>query len=222
MGLIVDIVEKTTSTGKFLVEFRARTDDGKLYVCTIWERDAERFFSEVKVGEKVHLEGVEKSELELTIKYFKGKESESGKKVAALSKAEIEEYRDRKRKQGYEFVKIQVENGFMTVSKPRKYCIKVNGVWEGKLEYAMKVLGPVYVTEALRDFGDPKNPGTLANSAEPVSFKKILEDLVSLAADSTGDTIERGIEDDFLTSLPLPNAIPAVTEDSALNGAYEA
>jgi len=221
MGVIVDIVDKNTATGKFLVEFRARSEDDKLYVCTIWEKDAERFFSEVKVGDKVHLEGVEKTELELTIKYFKGKEVEGGKKSHTLSVEEIEEYRDRKRKQGFEFIQTQVENGYMVISKPRKYCIKVNGVWEGKLEYIIKVLGPVYVTESLRDFGDIKNSGSFANNANPVSYKRILEDLISVAADSTGDVIERAVEDDFLASIPPINATPAIMEEDALDGMYE-
>jgi len=202
MGQVVDILDKTTPTGKFLVEFRARSEDEKLYVCTIWEREAEKFFSEVKVGDKVHLEGVEKSDLELTIKYFKGNEAQAGRKVSGPSEAEIEAHRAIRRSQGFEFVKIPKENGFMTIAKPRKDCIKVNGVWEGKMEYCLRVLGGKYVTEALRDFGDPKNPGTLVNSVNPISFKKILEELVVYTIAITEDTIERAEEEAILASIP--------------------
>lgn len=206
-GQIVDILDKHTSTGKFLVEFRARTEDDKLYVCTIWEKDAERFFSSIRLGEKVHLEGYEKSENEISIKYFKSKDVLAGRSVNSLNSEDIKEYQDNMRANGYEFIQIPTkERGTMTISKLRRYCIRVNGVWEGKMEYCIKVLGGDFITDALRDFGDPAKPGSLANSANPASFKKLLEDLVALAADQTGDTIERAEEDvdykSYLSCLP--------------------
>lgn len=217
-GEILDILDKHTMTGKFLVEFRARTEDGKLYLCTIWEKDAERFNSSVKVGDKIHLEGVEKNENELTIKYFKTKEGGSGKKVSGPSPEAVREFRERKRAEGFEFINTPVDDSFVAICKPRKYCIKVNGIWEGKMEYCLKVFGGKFVTDALRDFGDPKHPGSVARNTNPVSFKRILEDLVALAADQSGDTLERADEDvDYLLSSTPIASKPVEMEENTLD-----
>jgi hypothetical protein len=217
VGEIMDIRDKNTMTGKFLVEFRARTEEGKMYVCTIWEKDAERFFKEIKVGDKIHLEGVEKNENELSIKYFRGKEAKGGVKISGPTPESIAEYREKRRAAGFEFIKIPVDDEFMTISKPRQHCVLVNGNWEGKMEYCLRIHGAKFVTDAFRDFGDPQNAGSLARNTNPISFKRILEELVDLAADQTGHLVERVRED--VKALPIPpvDAKPIVMEENDID-----
>jgi hypothetical protein len=212
-GQVFDIDGKDTISGKYLVKFRVRTDDG-IVPCIMWENDAKRFTSDIKEDEKVYFEGYDKGG-DINIKYFKSTVTEkSSKKAPDVTEKELREYREKRVKLGYEFIKTDVSGQLKTVSKERGYCVKVNGVWEGKTEYAMKVLGGAYVSKALSEFGSPdmKSASALLSKANPVSFKEVINDLVAFAASETGDTLEWP-ETEPKSSLPV-TAQPAVFNDN--------
>lgn len=192
-GEVFDIDGKDTISGKYLVKFRVRTDSG-IIPCIMWEQEAKRFTNEVRDGEKIYFEGYDKGG-DVNIKYYKSTTGKSAPKAADFTPEDIQKHVAKMREKGFEFVESFPENAL--IRKRRQECVKVNGKWEGKLEYCLRVLGGKMVTQSLYEFGTPNgsNISSLLDKANPVSFKKLLIDMVAYAATETGDAIEYPEED---------------------------
>lgn len=191
-GVVCHIEDRDTRNGHYLAVVRVRTKEGKIHRCVLFNDDARRFIQRNFMDQQIYIEGRENDEGEISVKFFDG-EGDNSRPQRGVG--EIIKPEDRAR-----FLKYLSDNDLVMVphrisdartelrSSRRKDCVCVNGKWELKIEYVMRVMGAKEVTEQLRGFG----AGGRITNINPTEYRIKLLELVAFCAEKTGDYVKNG------------------------------
>ncbi len=182
-GTVLTIEEKKSKNGKVYVRARVRDADDNIYKVTLWEERAHDFLSRKMLGKKGHFEGSVSEFGDISVKYFDS--SEAPKARVFDNGDDIKKYMAEK---GFVRIECKVSDGLTRKEwQHKRYCIKVNGQWELKMEYAMRVLGAKEVFQQLKAFA--KDVKSLV-SISPREFNQIMDSLLIVAVQANNDTVE--------------------------------
>lgn len=187
-GTVVTIDDRHTHSGKYIASARVRDATGKMWICTFWDKDAEAFMAKGLLNQDVYLEGGVKEENSITVRFFDGKKSAPKPKP-----------KDERRYEPSVAIKEEDEHTIRVVSTDyrgmRSYCIKskrdyvkVNGTWEGKMDYCVRVMGGKVAMDWLKEYKDDGKPGGVF--VNPAQFKEKLKLMLDACQQSTGDYLE--------------------------------
>lgn len=192
-GIALTIDDRHTAGGKYLVTVRVKDDSDRIWTCNLWDEDGNEFIKKGLLNQRVYYEGVVKEESTISVKFF---HADAGKKGAQppsrpkqVTEDDRKEYLQYLEQQGRCIAPTVDDNG---VTRYRVYskkdCIKVNGKWESKMEYCLRIMGPSEVMSWLREFRDDGKPGGVF--VNPKVFKEKMATMIEAVQRYTGDFVE--------------------------------
>lgn len=188
-GIVTTIEDRHLSTGKYVVKARVKDDNGKTWVCTMWDDVAEAFMAQGLLNQRAYLDGGAKEENCIAVKYFDGVSSKP--KEEKVYDAPQFEPTTELFDTGGEMIKVVYRDGYGRRSYQLKHksgFIKVNDVWEEKMDYCLRIMGPETVMQWLREFKADGSPGGVL--VAPNKFKEKLALMLEAAKDYSGDYLE--------------------------------
>ena len=184
-GIVMTIDDKQTDSGKYLVTARIQDDDGKIWLCTFWEQHARAFMGAGLLDQRAYVEGGLRDGNNVNVRFFDGKKS-APKRVERYVEpsVEVEEYDHKSIKTTW------TDNRGMRTYRiePKRMFIKVNGTWERKVDYCLRVMGPAEVMGWLREFRADGSPGGILVKAS--DYKEKLQIMIETCQQCTGDYLE--------------------------------
>jgi len=183
---VITVDSKDTTTGKFLATARVRDTNEAIWICKFWDVVGRNFIAKNMLYQKIYVEGSLQEDNSISVKFFDGKEiSAQAKHVdpnSEESKRTHAEYLER-----HNMVMIPWDAG-KKIAQPKRFCVKVNGRWEEKLEYCMRIMGVAEATDWLRVLQPDGSFGKI--SLNPADFKVKLDAMLRVCQENTGDFLE--------------------------------
>ena len=198
VGTVITIERKVTRSNKLMVKARVRDKDFNITPIVLWEEMARDFLDRGMLEKKGHFEGYVQDSGDLSVKFFDSSEAPK-RKVVPDNPKETEEYM---RKHGFVRIKYDLSE---TLTKSRwahkRYCVLVNGMWEGKVEYCMRVLGVSEVFDNLKRFS--------VTAINPIDYNNTLDNMMIIASQLNNDTLQvednRARDEDTKAMLGVEN-----------------
>lgn len=189
-GTVITVEDRQTTAGKYLAKARIRSDDGKIWCCTFWDDQATAFMARGMLNQKIYVEGGIREENTIGVKFFDGKPAPGGQLCASkkITDEDRKEYKSHLDKVGRVIVPYD-DNGIIRYcARNKRHCVKVNGAWELKIDYCLRIMGPTEVLGWLREFKSDGSPGGVL--VTPDKYKEKLELMLEASQRYAGDYLE--------------------------------
>lgn len=187
-GTVISVEDRHLPTGKYVVTARIQDEKEKIWYCTLWDELAIAFMATGPLQQKVYVDGGVKEENAVSVRFFNGQTARPKEEKPATSAEEFEPY-DTLKDEGGESIKVihTDSRGVRTYQyKHKRNFVKVNGRWEEKMDYCLRVMGASSVMEYLREF-EGAAKGKLVS---PSKFKEKMQFMLDMCKDHTSDNLE--------------------------------
>ncbi len=182
-GVVISIDERTAGDHR-IATLRVRDSNDKIWQCLFWNEDCAAIMAQEIHGRRLYVEGGLKGDNEISVKYFNTDFANKPRGVELSDPVAFKEYLERHNR----VMVVNMRDGkALKYSQHKRYCVKVNGEWESKIEYCCRVLGEDIVTEFLRELrcGEIKNAIFMAEK-----YNKKLQEMLDHSAAVNGDYLE--------------------------------
>lgn len=186
-GTVISVEDRHLPSGKYVVTARIQDDKEKIWYCTLWDELAIAFMSNGLLQQKVYVDGGVKEENAVSVRFFNGQTAKPKEEKPVTSAEEFEPY-DTLIDEGGDSIKVlhTDSRGVRTYCyKHKRNFVRVNGRWEDKMDYCLRVMGTSSVMSYLREF-DGVTKGKLF---APNKYKEQLAFMLDMCRDHTGDIL---------------------------------
>lgn len=189
-GVVISVEDRHVGQGKYIVTARIKDVNDKIWYCTLWDELASAFMAKGLLNQKVYIDGAIKEENAIGVKFFDGiREKVKPVERSAPGGEEYEPFEEL-RDEGGDSIKVVWTD--RTGLRTYRYCHKrdfvcVNGRWEKKMDYCLRIMGPQGCMEWLRDISSGVTKGQLVS---PSKYKEKIALMLDACQQFTNDRLE--------------------------------
>lgn len=187
-GKMLTVDYKETASGKFLATVRIKEKKGNILICCFWDENGKNILSKYQLNGEIYIEGYIGDGNSINVKFFCINTDKP--QLPKSTKVDLKEYEKHLDRQGMVLVDIAYNQEVIRKKKLKSQCVKVNGKWESRLEYSLRVLGTKEVHDSLRTYMKVEVAHISNLFLFPKEIKETIKELVCLAQSVSGDYIE--------------------------------
>jgi hypothetical protein len=207
-GVVMNVDERTAGEHR-IATVRVKDADEKIWVCLFWNEDCHSVVMQNVTGKRIYAEGGLRGDNEISVRYFTT--DFGGNKPRNFQQSDPDALREYLEKHNRVVVGNMRDGRCMYYSQHKRYCVKVNGMWESKIEYCCRVLGDATVYEFLESLRGGSPSAVLALSEK---YKEKLQEMLNHCAAINGDYLEYENESEVEDRKAISSKNSRSSEDS--------